>query len=93
MDSLLHWDADRCDRVYCNLSDRPLVFDPAQLHSGGHQARLRVILVGYPEDVNREILNLYHCGYDIEAWSPPQRIPGSDEVVSIYAKRSDRLEG
>lgn len=99
----IHWhsDADTCDprerdqqvnRLYCNLGDRPLACDPdllAQLM--GEQSRLRVILIGYPEDVNREILNLYHCGYEIDAWSPPQRIPNTTEVITVYTKRSRRL--
>lgn len=82
------------DRPHCDLShaDRPLSLTPdllAQLM--GEQSRLRIILIGYPEDVNREILNLYHCGYEIDAWSPPQRIPGTAEVITVYTKRSRRM--
>lgn len=91
MDMNLHPDADQFACAYCNLGDRPLVFDPTRLTRLEEPSRLRHILLGFPEDVNREILNLYHCGYDLDAWSPPQRIPGTAEVVAVYIKRSHRL--
>lgn len=87
MDMTLYPSADWCDRPDCNLCDRPS-FDSTLLARLGDQSRLRLILIGFPEDVNREILNLHHCGYDIDAWSPPQHIPGSAEVVAVYIKRS-----
>lgn len=94
MDISLHPDADWRDCPYCDLSerDRPLACHPDLLaHLMEEQSRLRVILIGYPEDVNREILNLYHCGYEIDAWSPPQRVPNTPEVITVYTKRRRRL--
>ena len=100
MDMNLHPDGDWCDprerdkqvnRLYCNLGDRPYCDPDLLAQLMGEQSRLRVILIGYPEDVNREILNLYHCGYEIDAWSPPQRIPNTTEVIAVYTKRSRRL--
>ena len=85
----LHPDGDWCKRPYCNLGDRP-AFDATMQARLDDQSRLRIILIGFPEDVNREILNLHHCGYDLDAWSPPQRIPGTAEVVTVYIKRSHR---
>lgn len=94
MDINLYPDVDSDDRPYCNLSDRdrPLPCHPDLLaHLMGEQSRLRVILIGYPADGNREILNLYHCGYEIDAWSPPQRVPNTTEVITVYTKRRHRL--
>ena len=85
----LYANAGWSERPYCNLCDRPAC-DTSLLARLSEQSRLRLILIGFPEDVNREILNLYHCGYDLDAWSPPQRIPGTAEVVTVYIKRSHR---
>lgn len=93
MDMNLHFDADRCAHPYCNLGDRPFIFDPTQVPYGGDQSRLRHILIGHPEAVNQEVLNLYHCGYAINGWSPPQMVPDTGEVVRIYTKRSRRGSG
>lgn len=89
MDRNLHPELDWSDRPYCNLCDRP-AFDATMIARLGEQSRLRLILIGFPEDVNREILNLHHCGYDLDAWSPPQCIPGTAEVVTVHIKRSRR---
>ena len=92
MDSSLHPDVDVLDRPYCHLTDRPLGIDPAFLAQLlGEPSQVRLTLSGYPELVNREILNLHQSGYDIDAWSQPQRIPGSVEVVTAYIKRSHPL--
>ncbi|MEB3292468.1 MAG: hypothetical protein VKJ24_04855 [Synechococcales bacterium] len=91
MDSSLHPDVDVLDRPYCHLHDRPLTVDAALLTElMGHPTYLWISLIGYPEAVNREILSLHPCGYDIEAWSLPQRIPGTAEVITSYAKQSYR---
>lgn len=94
MDSDLHSDAANFEHPCCHLPapDR-LVFDPTQLTQGGDQSRLRHILIGHPEAVNQEVLNLYHCGYAINGWSPPQMVPDTGEVVRIYTKRSRRGSG
>lgn len=90
-----HSDADSCDRPFGWLpqTEPPLLFDCDRLSLNREQSRLRIILIGYLEDVNQEILNLYHCGYEVSTWSPPQRIPGSEEVISVYLKRSRRIGG
>lgn len=44
--------------------------------------------MGYPDDVSQEILNLDHCGYEVNGWSPPQVIPTTGEVVRVYTKRA-----
>lgn len=81
----------QANRSSCNLSDRPLVFDPTQFTRSDDQSRLRIILIGYPDDVHQEILNLYHCGYEVNSWSPPQTIPTTEEVVRVYTKRGRRF--
>ena len=84
--------ADHPDRSYCHLGDRPWVLDPTRFTPvSDSQSRLRMILIGYADDVNQEILNLYHCGYEIQGWSPPQEMPGTGEVVRVYTKRSRRV--
>ena len=97
MDGYLHSDADNFElrdrqgnRLYCELP-RPNCVDPAWVPCGKEQSRLRLILIGYPEDVSQEILNLYHCGYEVNGWSPPQVIPTTGEVVRVYTKRARRL--
>ena len=69
MSDLWHADADCGDYPCCPLpaSDQPLVFDPARWAIGQERSRLRIILIGSLEDVNQEILNLYHCGYEVSA--------------------------
>ena len=89
MDINLHSDADRTACPYCNLCDRPH-FELSPSAQMGSQSRLRLILIGHPEDVSQEVLNLYHCGYEIDRWSPPQLVPDTGEVVRIYTKRSRR---
>lgn len=91
MDNNLQFFAARCDRPYRDLGDRPLIFDPTQFAQRDDQSRLRIILIGHPEDVNQEILTLYHCGYVVHGWSPPQEILGTGEVVRVYTKRSRRV--
>ena len=93
MDSPLHSDAEQFDLPACPL---PLAdfsaISPAFFTRLGEQSRLRHIIIGFPEDVNQEILNLYRCGYDVDAWSPPQRILGSAEVITVCIKRTRRVE-
>lgn len=94
MDMTLYPYADSCARPCCSVfpGDR-LAFDLVRQSCRDEWSRLRVILMGSPEEVNRKMLNLYHRGYEIEAWSEPQEMPGTGEVISAYTKRSLRTMG
>jgi hypothetical protein len=55
------------------------------------QAKVRVILLGTPEDVTRIIYDLYQRGFaEVGSWSPPQAIPDSDEIIRIQIRRFGR---
>lgn len=54
-----------------------------------HPPRLRIILLGIPEDVNHTIHEFHVRGFaDADNWSLPQPIPNSNEVLSVLTKRS-----
>ncbi|HEY9640613.1 MAG TPA: hypothetical protein V6C57_09015 [Coleofasciculaceae cyanobacterium] len=55
------------------------------------QAKVRVILLGTPNDVSSVIYELYQRGFaEVSAWSPPQSIPDSDEIIRIHIRRFGR---
>jgi hypothetical protein len=55
------------------------------------QAKVRVILLGTPEDVSSVIYDLYQRGFaDVGDWSPPQPIPNSDEIIRVQIRRFGR---
>jgi hypothetical protein len=55
------------------------------------QAKVRVILLGTPEDVSSVIYDLYQRGFaEVGAWSPPQPIPHSDEIIRVQIRRFGR---
>jgi alkanesulfonate monooxygenase SsuD/methylene tetrahydromethanopterin reductase-like flavin-dependent oxidoreductase (luciferase family) len=52
------------------------------------QNRLRMILIGSPEEVIRTIRELHARGFaEVKQWSPLQTIPNAGEVLSILIKR------
>jgi alkanesulfonate monooxygenase SsuD/methylene tetrahydromethanopterin reductase-like flavin-dependent oxidoreductase (luciferase family) len=52
------------------------------------QHRLRVVLIGNPEDVIRTIRELHSRGFaEVRNWSILQPIPNSNEVLSVLMKR------
>ncbi|MBW4658837.1 MAG: hypothetical protein KME15_09185 [Drouetiella hepatica Uher 2000/2452] len=54
-------------------------------------AKVRMILLGTPEDVNSVIYDLYQRGFaEVTAWSPPQPIPDSQEVIRLLIRRFGR---
>ena len=62
------------------------------------QAKVRVILLGTPEDVNSVIYELYQRDFaEVSGWSPPQTIPDSGEIIRVHIRRFGRsghsLEG
>ncbi len=55
------------------------------------QGRVRVILLGTPEDVSSVIYDLFQCNFaEIGNWSPPQVIPDSDEIIRVHIRRFGR---
>jgi hypothetical protein len=55
------------------------------------QAKVRVILLGTPEDVSSVIHELYQRGFaDVGDWSPPQPIPHTDEIIRVQIRRFGR---
>jgi hypothetical protein len=55
------------------------------------QAKVRVILLGTPEDVSSVIYELYQRGFaEVSAWSPPQMIPDADEIIRVHIRRFGR---
>jgi hypothetical protein len=54
------------------------------------RSRIRIILIGTIEDVTQQIHRFRHCGLEIPQWSPPQRIPDTDEVVCVYIQNGGR---
>jgi hypothetical protein len=55
------------------------------------QAKVRVILLGTPEDVSSVIYDLYQRDFaDVNDWSPPQPIPNSDEIIRVQIRRFGR---
>jgi hypothetical protein len=63
----------------------------SESHSHNHpQAKVRVILLGTPS-VNRIIYKLYQRDFaEVGAWSPPQSIPDSDEIIRVHIHRFGR---
>lgn len=60
-------------------------------HTPGTQAKVRVILLGLPADVNSVIYDLYQRGFaDVNSWSPAQIIPDSDEIIRVNIRRFGR---
>jgi hypothetical protein len=58
------------------------------------QAKVRVILLGAPQDVNSVIHDLYHRGFaDIGDWSPAQIIPDTGEIIRVQIRRFGRRQG
>ena len=93
MSDHFHTDIQPCDLPSCAYDLSPLTsIGPEFLARLSEQSRLRHIIIGFPEDVNQEILNLHRCGYDVDVWSPPQRILGSAEVITVCIKRSRSAE-
>jgi hypothetical protein len=67
--------------------------DPASegLSQRRPQAKVRVILMGTPEDVSSVIYDLYQRDFaDVNDWSPPQPIPNSDEIIRVQIRRFGR---
>jgi hypothetical protein len=56
------------------------------------QSRIRIILIGAIEDVTQQIHRFRRSGLEVPQWSPPQRIPDSDEVVCVYIQNGGRSE-
>jgi hypothetical protein len=55
------------------------------------QAKVRVILLGTPEDVSSVIYELYQRGFaEVSSWSPPQTIPDADEIIRVHIRRFGR---
>ena len=55
------------------------------------QAKVRVILMGAPDDVSSVIYDLYQRGFaEVSAWSPPQAIPDSNEIIRVQIRRFGR---
>jgi hypothetical protein len=55
------------------------------------QAKVRVILLGTPEDVSSVIYDLYQRDFaDVGDWSPPQPIPNSNEIIRVQIRRFGR---
>ena len=94
MSDHLHTDVDNLEHPACPLSEQPIPLDRTLFeYPIGEPSRLRIILIGPAADVDQEILNLYHCGYAIDGWSPPQRVPNSTDVITVYTKRTYRVTG
>jgi hypothetical protein len=65
--------------------------DSARLPQRSPQAKVRVILMGTPEDVSSVIYDLYQRGFaDVGDWSPPQPIPHTDEIIRVQIRRFGR---
>ncbi|MBD3886960.1 hypothetical protein IFO70_35630 [Phormidium tenue FACHB-886] len=56
------------------------------------RSQIRLIAIGTPEAVLQHMHRLHRCGLEVPQWSPPQPIPGTDEVVRVYIQNSGRLE-
>jgi hypothetical protein len=56
------------------------------------RSRIRIILIGTIEDVTQQIHRFRRCGLEVPQWSPPQRIPDTDEVVCVYIQNGGRSE-
>jgi hypothetical protein len=55
------------------------------------QAKVRLILMGTPEDVSSVIYDLYQRGFaEVGDWSPPQPIPHTDEIIRVQIRRFGR---
>jgi hypothetical protein len=60
-------------------------------HQRTPQAKVRVILLGTPEDVGSVIHELYQRGFaEVSAWSPAQTIPDADEIIRVHIRRFGR---
>jgi hypothetical protein len=72
------------------LTQTNVASEVAPRHSQ-RQAKVRVILLGTPEDVTHIIYDLYQRGFaEVGSWSPPQAIPDSDEIIRIQIRRFGR---
>ncbi len=57
-------------------------------------AKVRIILLGTPEDVSSVTYDLYQRGFaEVTAWSPPQPIPDSREIIRLLIRRFGRSAG
>ncbi|MBW4658290.1 MAG: hypothetical protein KME15_06420 [Drouetiella hepatica Uher 2000/2452] len=57
-------------------------------------AKVRIILLGTPEDTSSVIYDLYQRGFaEVTSWSPPQPIPDSREVIRLLIRRFGRSVG
>ncbi|HEY9643309.1 MAG TPA: hypothetical protein V6C57_22665 [Coleofasciculaceae cyanobacterium] len=66
----------------------------APLTASSPQAKVRVILLGTPQDVNTVIYDLHQRGFaEVAAWSPPQSIPDSREIIRVHIRRFGRHGG
>jgi hypothetical protein len=80
-----------CDRI--SDSSRLNTFLNAIYNSPqSGRSRIRIILIGTIEDVTQQIHRFRRSGLEVPQWSPPQRIPDSDEVVCVYIQNGGRSD-
>ena len=78
------------DRENSPLSTLLSVFSQSPLRG---KSRVQIIAIGTAEDVLQLIYQLHQAGLEVPLWSPPQPIPGTDEVVRIYTLNAGQNTG
>ncbi len=57
------------------------------------KSRVQLIAIGTAEDVLQIMYRLHRAGIEVPLWSPPQPIPGTEEVVRIYIQNAGQNAG